>query len=108
MEFLRGQGAKAVVVARNTRRNSRRCVARSLRSAHRRDRASRQARRCSDAIRSGRRARDDADAGGRKFAKLVRTHAGKVEVLTQAAPGLVDQVEAGQLAASSTRSLVEQ
>ena len=45
---------------------------------------------------------------GRKFAKLVRTHAGKVEVLTQAAPGLVDQVEAGQLAASSTRSLVEQ
>ncbi len=44
---------------------------------------------------------------GQKFAKLVSTHAGDVEVLTQAAPGLVDQVEAGQLDAASTRSLVE-
>ncbi len=45
---------------------------------------------------------------GQKFAKLVRTHAGRVEVLTQPAPGLVDHVEAGQLATASTRALVEQ
>jgi glutamate racemase len=45
---------------------------------------------------------------GPKFARLVSTHAGEVEVLTQAAPGLVDQVEAGQLNSASTRSLVEQ
>jgi glutamate racemase len=44
---------------------------------------------------------------GHKFAKLVSTHAGDVEVLTQAAPALVDQVEAGQLNDSATRSLVE-
>jgi glutamate racemase len=44
---------------------------------------------------------------GQKFAKLVSTHAGDVEVLTQAAPGLVDQVETGQLNTPSTRSLVE-
>ncbi len=44
---------------------------------------------------------------GQKFAKLVSTYAGDVEVLTQAAPGLVDQVEAGQLNTPSTRSLVE-
>jgi glutamate racemase len=44
---------------------------------------------------------------GQKFAKLVSTYAGDVVVLTQAAPGLVDQVEAGQLNTPSTRSLVE-
>jgi glutamate racemase len=45
---------------------------------------------------------------GQKFAKLVRTHAGDVEVLTQACPGLVEQVEAGELMSQATRSLVEQ
>jgi glutamate racemase len=44
---------------------------------------------------------------GQKFAKLVSTYAGDVEVLTQAAPGLVDQVEAGRLNTPSTHSLVE-
>lgn len=44
---------------------------------------------------------------GQKFAKLVSTHAGDVEVLTQACPGLVEQVERGELSSSSTRSLVE-
>jgi glutamate racemase len=43
-----------------------------------------------------------------KFAKLVSTHAGDVEVLTQACPGLVEQVERGALTSASTRSLVEQ
>jgi glutamate racemase len=45
---------------------------------------------------------------GQKFAKLVSTHAGDVEVLTQACPGLVEQVERGALTSASTRSLVEQ
>ena len=45
---------------------------------------------------------------GQKFAKLVSTHAGDVEVLTQACPGLVEQVERGDLMSASTRSLVEQ
>ena len=45
---------------------------------------------------------------GQKFAKLVSTHAGDVEVLTQACPGLVEQVERGALTGSSTRALVEQ
>ena len=45
---------------------------------------------------------------GQKFAKLVSTHAGDVEVLTQACPGLVEQVERGELFSTSTRSLVEQ
>jgi glutamate racemase len=44
---------------------------------------------------------------GQKFAKLVSTHAGDVEVLTQACPGLVEQVEEGLLSSESTRSLVE-
>lgn len=44
---------------------------------------------------------------GQRFAKLVSTHAGDVEVLTQACPGLVEQVERGELASPSTRSLVE-
>lgn len=45
---------------------------------------------------------------GQKFAKLVSTYAGDVEVLTQACPGLVEQVERGALTSTSTRSLVEQ
>ena len=44
---------------------------------------------------------------GRKFARLVSTHAGDVEVLTQACPGLAEQIEAADLASQSTRSLVE-
>jgi len=44
---------------------------------------------------------------GQRFAKLVSTHAGDVEVLTQACPGLVEQVERGALTGSSTRALVE-
>jgi glutamate racemase len=45
---------------------------------------------------------------GEKFARLVTTHAGDVEVLTQACPGLVEHVEAGDLSSASTRTLVEQ
>lgn len=45
---------------------------------------------------------------GQKFARLVTTHAGDVEVLTQACPGLVEHVEAGDLWSGSTRALVEQ
>jgi glutamate racemase len=108
MEFLRGQGAKAVVVACNTATGI-----------------------AVDALRAGydvpivaiepavkpavARTRSGVvgvlattqTLAGQKFARLVSTHAGDVEVLTQACPGLVEQVEAAELASSSTRSLVE-
>ena len=42
-----------------------------------------------------------------RFSKLVETHAAGVRVVTQAAPGLVEQVEAGELSTAPTRSLVE-
>jgi glutamate racemase len=45
---------------------------------------------------------------GERFARLVTTHAGDVEVLTQACPGLVEHVEAGDFSSASTRALVEQ
>ena len=45
---------------------------------------------------------------GQKFAKLVSTHSGGAEVLTQACPGLVEQVEAAAMTSESTRLLVEQ
>jgi len=108
MEFLRGQGAKAVVVACNTATGI-----------------------AVDALRAGydvpivaiepavkpavARTRSGVvgvlatpqTLAGQKFARLVSTHAGDVEVLTQACPGLVEQVEAAELASPSTRSLVE-
>jgi glutamate racemase len=43
-----------------------------------------------------------------RFSSLVRRHAADVQVLVQPCPGLVEQVEAGELASSSTRALVEQ
>ena len=42
-----------------------------------------------------------------RFSKLVETHAAGVRVVTQSAPGLVEQVEAGELSTGPTRSLVE-
>jgi glutamate racemase len=109
MEFLRSQGAKAVVVACNTATGI-----------------------AVDALRAGydvpivaiepavkpavaqTRSRvvgvlaTTQTLAGQKFARLVRTYAGDVEVLTQACPGLVEQVEAAELASPSTRVLVEQ
>lgn len=46
--------------------------------------------------------------GGQKFSALVEAHAGGVRVLSQPCPGLVERVEAGELASADTRSLVEQ
>jgi len=43
-----------------------------------------------------------------KFARLVDEYAGDATVLTQACPGLVDQVEAGDLAGPRTRALIEE
>jgi glutamate racemase len=43
-----------------------------------------------------------------RFTKLVNAHAAGVRVVTQAAPGLVERVEAGELSTAATRSLVEQ
>jgi glutamate racemase len=42
-----------------------------------------------------------------RFSKLVETHAGKVRVLAQPAPGLVERVESGELLTPATRSMVE-
>jgi glutamate racemase len=109
MEFLRSQGAKAVVVACNTATG---IAVDALRAgydvpivaiepavkpaaAHTRSRV------------VGVLATTQTLAG-QKFARLVRSHAGDVEVLTQACPGLVEQVEAAELASPSTRVLVEQ
>jgi glutamate racemase len=41
-----------------------------------------------------------------RFSKLVATHASGVTVLTQPSPGLVEQVEAGDLSSEQTRMLV--
>jgi glutamate racemase len=43
-----------------------------------------------------------------RFAALLGQYAGEVEIVTQACPGLVEKVEAGELASPSTRELVAQ
>ncbi len=42
-----------------------------------------------------------------RFAALLEQYAGAVEIVTQACPGLVEKVEAGELASPATRVLVE-
>jgi glutamate racemase len=42
-----------------------------------------------------------------RFAALLEQYAGSVEIVTQACPGLVEQVEAGELDTAKTRELVE-
>jgi glutamate racemase len=42
-----------------------------------------------------------------KFAALLEQYAGEVEIVTHACPGLVEQVEAGELDGSKTRALLE-
>jgi glutamate racemase len=41
-----------------------------------------------------------------RFAALLEQYAGDVEIVTQACPGLVERVEAGELASAATRELV--
>lgn len=41
-----------------------------------------------------------------RFAALLEQYAGDVEIVTQACPGLVEQVEAGELTSAATRELV--
>lgn len=48
-----------------------------------------------------------AALAGEKFHRLVAQHAGGVRVITQPCPGLVEQVERGDLAGPQTRALVE-
>jgi glutamate racemase len=109
MEFLRRQGAKAVVVACNTATG---IAVDALRARY--DvpivaiepavkPATAQTRSRIVGVLATRQT-----LAGQKFARLVRTHAGDVEVLTQACPGLVERVEAAELTSQSTRSLVEQ
>jgi glutamate racemase len=42
-----------------------------------------------------------------RFAALLEQYAGEVEIVTQACPGLVEQVEAGELTSAKTRELVQ-
>src|SRR5574340_1219720 len=42
-----------------------------------------------------------------RFAALLEKYAGDVEIVTQGCPGLVEQVERGDLAGPETRSLIE-
>jgi glutamate racemase len=42
-----------------------------------------------------------------RFAALLEQYAGDVEIVTQACPGLVEQVEAGELTTAATRELVD-
>lgn len=49
-----------------------------------------------------------ATLGGERFARLVRRFAEDVEVLTQPCPGLVEQVEAGDLSGPRTVALLRQ
>lgn len=48
-----------------------------------------------------------AALAGDKFHKLLADHAKNVRVITQPCPGLVEQVEAGELNGAATRALVE-
>jgi glutamate racemase len=43
-----------------------------------------------------------------RFAALLERYAGEVEILTQGCPGLVEQIEMGELNSPQTRALVEQ
>ena len=45
--------------------------------------------------------------GGEKFRGLVAEHRGDADVLTQSCPGLVEQIESGDLDGPATRALVE-
>jgi glutamate racemase len=108
MEFLRTKGAKAVVVACNTATG---IAVDALRARYDLPIVAIEPAVKPAAARSRSRVvgvlATTQTLAGQKFAKLVSTYAGDVEVLTQAAPGLVDQVEAGQLNTPPTRSLVE-
>jgi len=49
----------------------------------------------------------DATLDGERFANLMKRHAEGVEVLTQSCPGLVEQVEAGDLSGPRTIDLLQ-
>ena len=49
----------------------------------------------------------EGSLGGEKFRGLVAEHRGDAEVLTQPCPGLVEQIESGDLDGPETRALVE-
>jgi glutamate racemase len=109
MEFLRSKGAKAVVVACNT--------ATGIAVDALRDRYNVPIVAIEPAVKPAAAHTQSRIVGvlattqtlaGQKFAKLVSTHAGDVQVLTQACPGLVDLVEAGLLTSTKTRFLVEE
>ena len=97
MEFLRSKGAKAVVVACNTATG---IAVDALRARYDvpivaiepavKPAAAQTRSRVVGVLAT------TQTLAGQKFAKLVSTYAGDVEVLTQACPGLVEQVEAAE------------
>ena len=109
MEFLRAQNVKAVVVACNTATG---IAVDALRARYAEPIVAIEPAVKPAAARTRSRVvgvlATTQTLAGQKFAKLVSTHAGDVEVLTQACPGLVEQVEHGDFMSASTRSLVEQ
>ncbi len=48
-----------------------------------------------------------ATLGGERFAGLAQRFADGIELLTQACPGLVERIEAGDLGGPATRALVQ-
>jgi len=109
MEFLRAQNVKAVVVACNTATG---IAVDALRARYAEPIVAIEPAVKPAAARTRSRVvgvlATTQTLAGQKFAKLVSTYAGDVEVLTQACPGLVEQVERGDFMSASTRSLVEQ
>jgi len=108
VEFLIGQGAKAVVVACNT---ATAVAVDSLRSAFTVpviaiEPAVKPAAATTRSGVVGVLATTNTLASA-KFSKLVEQYADGASVLTQASPGLVEQVESGELSGERTRALVE-
>jgi glutamate racemase len=108
MEFLRSKGAKAVVVACNTATG---IAVDALRARYGlpiiaiepavKPAAAQTRSRVVGVLATAQ------TLAGQKFVRLVSTHAGDVEVLTQACPELVERVEAGELTTPATRAAVE-
>jgi glutamate racemase len=107
-EFLVGQGAAAVVIACNT--------ATAAAAAMLRERFTIPIVAMEPAVKPAVSATRSGVVGvlatvgtleSARFAALLEQYAGDVEIVTQACPGLVEQVEAGELASAATRALVE-
>jgi glutamate racemase len=107
-EFLIGQGAQAIVIACNT--------ATAAAAASLRDKFKLPIIGMEPAVKPAVAATRNGIVGvlattgtlaSARFAALLEKYAGKVEIVTQGCPGLVEQVEKGELDSPGTRALVE-